>query len=574
MKKRIISLVLIVTMLVGILSGCELIPGDDPVPEKKDEHTVRLDKGSVTMYVGDTTTITATVKPDSEGINVRWGTSDSGIVTVKDGVVTAIAKGYATITAELENGDFARCEITVIDEDDEDNDDKPVVKPDPDPDPGDDPSPDPSDKLDEEVTITFYHTMGVYLRNILEDAIDEFEEIYPNINVEQRSYGDYDGLYSQLLTQIWAGTQPNIAYCYPDHVADYNRYNSVLVLDNFMNSTKEITRADGTTEILGLTEEQRNDFVESMLDGGRVYGDGKMYTMPFLSSTEVLYYNKTFFENYGLSVPTTWEEMAEVCEIIKEIDPNSIPLGYDSESNWFITMCEQSQSLYTSSNGENFLFDNEVNHNFVKMLREWYQNGWVTTMELAGGYISNLFTSDSGTKCYMCISSTAGASYHKSNSFEVGIEAIPQVDPYNPKVISQGPSLCIFNDQNSAEVTASWLFVKFLCTNAEFLAQMSMTSGYVPPIKSVIEDPVYQQFLAGADIDPTANITAYAIKVALSQAENFFVPPAFYGSAVAREQVGYLLVKCLAMDAGSDLDLAIRKAFAAAIAECKYQSGQ
>ena len=63
-----------------------------------------------------------------------------------------------------------------------------------------------------------------------------------------------------------------------------------------------------------------------------------MYTLPMSKSTEALYYNKTFFEKNGLSVPTTWDEMEAVCARIKEIDPACVPLGYDSEANWFITM--------------------------------------------------------------------------------------------------------------------------------------------------------------------------------------------------------------------------------------------
>ena len=49
----------------------------------------------------------------------------------------------------------------------------------------------------------------------------------------------------------------------------------------------------------------------------------------------------------GIAVPTTWDEMEQVCAKLKELDPQSIPLGYDSESNWFITMCEQYGSDYT-----------------------------------------------------------------------------------------------------------------------------------------------------------------------------------------------------------------------------------
>jgi len=206
-----------------------------------------------------------------------------------------------------------------------------------------------------EVTIKFYHTMGSNLTAVLDAYIAEFNALYPNIKVEYTSVGGYDDVRDQVSTEITVGSQPNIAYCYPDHVALYNLAKAVATLDDLIASDIEVTRADGTTEILGLTDEQKADFIEGYYMEGQQFGDGLMYTMPLSKSTEVLYYNKTFFDENGLTVPTTWEEMEAVCAKIKEIDPNSIPLGYDSEANWFITMCEQYDSDYTSATEPHFI---------------------------------------------------------------------------------------------------------------------------------------------------------------------------------------------------------------------------
>ena len=427
------------------------------------------------------------------------------------------------------------------------------------------------------VTIKFYHTMGAMLQEILNETIVEFNKIYPNITIEHESLGDYDGVRNQIKTEIAVGNPPNLAYCYPDHIALYNKAGAVQTLDVLIN--------DST---YGFTAEQLADFVEGYYAEGKVFGDGKMYSLPISKSTEVLYYNKTFFEANNLKVPTTWEEMAEVCAAIKELEPTCIPLGYDSESNWFITMCEQYQSPYTSATGENFLFNNEVNRGFVKMFREWYQKQWVTTEEIYGGYTSALFTGSSssssaetsvpaGTRCYMCIGSTGGATYQQPKNtngvyeFEVGIAPIPQVNPDAPKVISQGPSVTIFKKDNPQEVLASWLFAKYLATDVTFQARVSMNNGYAPVIKSVAENPVYAEFLASAS---TEKIQAYAVKVALEQEKAYYASPAFNGSSAAREQVGLLIQKCFTMDAGADVDAAIKKAFEDCISECKYQSEQ
>ncbi len=427
-----------------------------------------------------------------------------------------------------------------------------------------------------EVTITFYNTMGANLRGVLDNYIVEFNAMYPNIHVEVSQVGGYDDVRDQISQEITAGAQPNIAYCYPDHVALYNLADAVTTLDELINSQIEVAHADGTTEIMGLTEEQKADFIEGYYNEGMQFGDGLMYTLPLSKSTEVLYYNKTFFDKHNLTVPTTWEEMEQTCAAIKAIDPNSIPLGYDSEANWFITMCEQYGSPYTSATGDHFLFNNEQNRAFVEMFNSWYQKGYLTTQTLYGAYTSGLFTSTTGTTSYMSIGSSAGATYQRptagndgSYPFEVGIATIPQIDPANPKAISQGPSLCIFQKSNPQEVVASWLFAKYITTCVEFQAEFSMVSGYVPVIKSVSENPVYADYLASAD--GGNYISALSVKVGLEQENAYYTSPAFNGSSTARDQVGALMSKCLTMT-GSDLSAQIESAFEDAVDECEYST--
>jgi len=429
------------------------------------------------------------------------------------------------------------------------------------------------------ITITFYHTMGQNLRDVLDLYIAEFNTLYPNITINHEQVGGYDDVRDQIRTEIAVGGQPNIAYCYPDHVAAYNKAKATIALDNLIASDMVVTRQDGSTETLGLSQAQIDDFIKGYYEEGRQFGDGKMYTLPLSKSTEVLYYNKTFFTANNIEVPTTWDELEAVCKKIKEIDKDSIPLGYDSESNWFITMCEQLNSPYTSATGDHFLFDNETNREFVAKFRDWYQKGYMTTQELSGGYTSALFIKSAAEagNSYMSIGSSAGATHQRSAKdngvypFEVGITTIPQADASNPKVISQGPSLCIFNKENPQEVLASWLFVKFLTTTVEFQAEFSIASGYMPVIQSVNDNEIYRdQFLAKADGGD--NISALAVKVGIQQSDAYYTSPAFNGSSDARDQVGLIMSKCFSENT-DDVDAMIKKAFEDAVSECIYQAG-
>lgn len=75
---------------------------------------IKLDQDKVTLGVGETATLKASIEPEeATNKNVTWSSSDDTIVTVEDGVVTGKKVGTATITAETSNGLKATAEVIV-----------------------------------------------------------------------------------------------------------------------------------------------------------------------------------------------------------------------------------------------------------------------------------------------------------------------------------------------------------------------------------------------------------------------------------------------------------------------------
>lgn len=76
---------------------------------------VIMDKSSLSLYEGDTHTLTATVQPENAtNKNVTWSTSDASVATVENGVVKAVSRGTATITVTTADGSFtATCSVDV-----------------------------------------------------------------------------------------------------------------------------------------------------------------------------------------------------------------------------------------------------------------------------------------------------------------------------------------------------------------------------------------------------------------------------------------------------------------------------
>ncbi len=454
-----------------------------------------------------------------------------------------------------------------------------------------------------DVTITFYHQMGGNLRNILDEYIKRFELLYPNIHVEHEAQGDWDTLQDVITKRIQAGKQPNLAYCYADHVAGYNSARAVQPLDDFLSggAFKDMTVPtykvdfestpqgeyvldDAGNQIVenkpfAFTKEEEAMFNPIYFNEGYSIGDGsKMYTLPWAKSTEMMFYNKTFFDQHNLKVPTTWDEMEQVCAQIKELEKKDkttyTPFGYDSEDNWFITMCEQQGSAYTSATGDKFLFDNPENRAFVEKFRDWFMNKkYFTTRALAGNsYTSTLFNEQ---KIFMSIGSTGGATYNAdtsgSDTFERGIAPVPQINPDDPKMISQGPSVCIFKNEDPQEVIASWLFIKYMITNPLYQTEVAMQNGYMPVLsRAVMEElPAYKNFVESADgAKGGGYLTALAVKCGMEHEDDYFVSPAFNGSTDARKQVGLL------MQAALPGNVSVDKAFSDALKTCVAKYGK
>ena len=56
---------------------------------------------------------------------------------------------------------------------------------------------------------------------VYEQAIRDFEGLYPNITVNMRLYTDYTRIYNDVITNISTNTTPNVCITYPDHIATY-----------------------------------------------------------------------------------------------------------------------------------------------------------------------------------------------------------------------------------------------------------------------------------------------------------------------------------------------------------------
>ena len=424
------------------------------------------------------------------------------------------------------------------------------------------------DEEDSAHTITFYSSMGDKLLETLEVAKKDFAKKFPGWQIKVVNPGNgYDGTRSAIIGDLQANSQPDLAYCYPDHVAQYLETGKVTNIAKFINSTETLTAnvlqgeewvsKTFDNEIIGYTEDEIADFVEGYYNEGFAtnyanydkygYAATDMLTVPFQKSTEILYYNADALHELKVEVPTTWDELWDVCRLAKKKWPKCIPLGYDSESNWFITMCEQNGWDYTSAQEPHYLFDNDNTEAWLTQLREYYKEGLFTTSEIYGGYSSNLFKNGYQTGSVFSIGSSGGASYQNpGKKFKYGVAPLPgsvvnaETGEVNAAAISQGPSLVMFKTaaENADEKELmTWEFVKILL-DPVFQAKFAGKTGYMPARKSSYETDFYVDLFENNPDD----IIVRTVLCAKDTVESQFTSPAFKGSSTARTQVGTVII--------------------------------
>lgn len=467
------------------------------------------------------------------------------------------------------------------------------------------------------VTITFWHSNGSVIENKLIQYAEEFEDMMRNdgynvkVNVVKNG-STYDELRSNVINAIKGAELPNLVQNYPDHVVEYDDNGVIESLTPYIYHP-----------IHGLDPNSPSERLEDIV---RAYREenrsnnliGDYLSFPFNKSTEVVAYNKTFFDAVlgGRAMPETWQGLFALVDDILEIkdeqidqiaakwqasgDPMKpqdiqkakdefVPFTYDSVANAFITLTRQFGGKYTSRDPETGKGQVEfINPNTIRMLNFFAEDrGRTFTVPQYWGVDYANAVSFQGTTIFSS-GSTGGLRYNNAVNkgfklFDVGVMPVPydQQNPSSRTVIQQGTNISLTNKGTADQRLASWLFLKYL-TSTDVQADFGIATGYTPVRLSSIETAAYQEFLSAADIvlDESASamgltntqfkdlaekkLVAMGAKAAAQQTQYMFYDEAFIGSSKAREEVGNAFERVMLATANSDMEVIINNALQAA----------
>ena len=315
---------------------------------------------------------------------------------------------------------------------------------------------------------SYWNTPNGNCYQILDEAIDLFEESHPGVKVEYVS-GIPAGSYSEWLTgQILKGTEPDLYFVLPE---DFD----LLVSSGALAQLDERIAAD--------PEFDTSVYYESCLRSGQ--SKGSQYALPHESVPTIMFVNKTLLEANGIEMPAndwTWEDFYNICQQITHVDQHQYGVyGY----SWLDAMYSNGASLFSEDGRSCYLAEENVLQaiQFAKQLGE-----------LSGGYNVSARDFDVGRVAFQPLLYSEYRAYQpypwrvkKYSAFQWDCVSMP-AGPSGSN-ISELHTMMLGISSRTRHGDLAWEFCKLLSINEDVQRKLYTYSHGISPLPAVAEDP-------------------------------------------------------------------------------------
>lgn len=335
--------------------------------------------------------------------------------------------------------------------------------------------------------ISFWHSMGGVNGQAIDALVEKFNtENELGITVNAQYQGEYDDSLNKLKSA-------QIGNMGADLVQVYEIGSRFMIESGWITPMQEMIDAD----------EYDMSAIEPNLAAYYTIND-QLYSMPFNSSTPIMYYNKDMFEKAGITeIPDSLEAIQEVGEqlLSKGGAGEVISLGI---YGWFFEqfMGKQGLDYANNENGRKeaataVAFDE--NGGAANILTAWkslYDKGYAPNVGKGGD--AGLADFSAG-KSAITLGSTASLKQilqDVNGKFEVGTAYFPKVKSSDEGGVSiGGASLWALNNNDPKKARATWEFIKFL-VSAQSQAYWNAQTGYFPVTTDAHEEQVFKDNIA------------------------------------------------------------------------------
>ena len=315
---------------------------------------------------------------------------------------------------------------------------------------------------------SYWNTPNGNCYQILDDAIDMFEQSHPGVRVEYVSGIPADDYSEWLAGQILKGTEPDLYFVLPE---DFD----LLVSSGALAQLDERIEAD--------PEFDTAVYYEPCLRSGQ--SEGRQYALPHESVPTIMFVNKTLLETNGIAMPDndwTWKEFYNICEQVTNVELRRYGVyGY----SWLDAMYSNGASLFSEDGRSCYLAEAPVLEaiQFARRLTELNEGYSVTARDFDVGRVAFCPLLYSEYRAYQpypwrvkkysafqwdCVSMPAGASGAN---------------------ISELHTMMLGISSRTRHEDLAWDFCKLLSIDEEVQRRLYTQSHGISPLPAVAEDP-------------------------------------------------------------------------------------
>ncbi|MBP3399066.1 MAG: extracellular solute-binding protein [Erysipelotrichaceae bacterium] len=370
----------------------------------------------------------------------------------------------------------------------------------------------PADDEPKEVKFAIWHTFTKAQETMLQDFAAEYMAAHEGVTIDVVGGYDYSTFEGTVSDAVTNGVGPQLIFNYTSFAKNFDGYDMLLPLEEYWDfKLSDVTSAN---------------YVEE----ASAFDDGKVYAAPMQTTGPLLFVNKTIYDELGLSLPRTWDELKANSKKIYE-EKNIVGFAVDSATDFAQMLILQTHDgQYVDLANKKVVWNDEALTQWVEWWAEGVREGYFQLKaQSADGYNSGDI--NSGILASY-IGSSAGLPYLGGQgadaTWELAVTTVPVIDENSVEVVNWNRSAIGFKTGDEATDAAIADFVAYLIEQNGRWVQI--LNAYSPYYK-VQENADYQAFVAN-DL---------ALTALGGQLVNGIVPPTFSGANQVRTELDTMM---------------------------------
>ncbi|MDK7049763.1 ABC transporter substrate-binding protein [Aerococcus sanguinicola] len=317
--------------------------------------------------------------------------------------------------------------------------------------------------------LVFWHGMGGETEKALDELVADFNNSQDEVFVNAQ----YQGTYDETLTKLRSSASGEAV--------------GADLVQVFEQGTAFMIDSGLTVPVQEYVDKNNSDLSQLEPNLLAYYSlDDQLHSMPFNSSTPILYYNKDVLEKAGMSeAPSNMEEIFENADKLTEQESVTMPISV-GVYGWYIEQWinKMGEDMFNNGNGresaptEVVFDDNGSMERVLEMWNEGEEKGYMPNVGREGGQPE--FVSGQSA---MTVGSTANLRQiltEVNDRFEVGTAYYPGLTAEDDQGVSiGGASLWMIDSGDDAKKDATWKFIEYL-VSPKVQAKWNAATGYFP----------------------------------------------------------------------------------------------